>query len=60
MRLYRKRGVWFNEEVLSKTVNHIIKYDALKKQYRVSDQWAGFQHKGDQTRAHHGTLDKRY
>jgi hypothetical protein len=37
MRLYRERGLWFDEEVLSKTVNHIIKYDALKKQYRVSE-----------------------
>jgi hypothetical protein len=37
MRLYRKRGLWFDEEVLSKTIKHIVKYDALKKQYRVSE-----------------------
>jgi hypothetical protein len=37
MKLYRKRGLWFDEEVLSKTVKHIVKYDALKKQYRVSE-----------------------
>jgi hypothetical protein len=37
MRLYRKRGLWFDEEVLSKTINHIVEYDALKKQYRVSE-----------------------
>jgi hypothetical protein len=36
MKLYRKRGLWFDEEVLSKTIKHIVKYDALKKQYRVS------------------------
>jgi Domain of unknown function (DUF4390) len=37
MRLYRIRGLWFDEEVLSKTIKHIVKYDALKKQYRVSE-----------------------
>jgi hypothetical protein len=37
MRLYRNRGLWFDEEVLSKTIKHIVKYDTLKKQYRVSE-----------------------
>jgi hypothetical protein len=37
MRLYRKRGLWFDEEVLSKTIKHLVKYDTLKKQYRVSE-----------------------
>ena len=37
MRLYRRRGIWFDEEVLSKTIKHIVKYDALKKEYRVSE-----------------------
>jgi hypothetical protein len=37
MKLYRKRSLWLDEEVLSKTVKHIVKYDALKKQYRVSE-----------------------
>jgi hypothetical protein len=37
MKLYRKRGSWFDEEVLSKTIKHIVKYDILKKQYRVSE-----------------------
>jgi len=37
MRLYRKRGLWFDEEVLSKTIKHIVKYDTLKTQYRVSE-----------------------
>jgi hypothetical protein len=37
MRLYRKRSLWFDEEVLSKTIKHIVKYDALKKQYRISE-----------------------
>ena len=37
MRLYRKRGIWFDEEVLSKTIKHIVKYNALKKEYRVSE-----------------------
>ena len=37
LKLYRKRGLWFDEEVLSKTIKHIVKYDALKKQYRVSE-----------------------
>jgi hypothetical protein len=36
MKLYRKRGLWFDEEVLSKTIKHIVKYDALKNEYRVS------------------------
>ena len=37
LRLYRKRGLWFNEEVLSKVIKHIVKYDTLKRQYRVSE-----------------------
>ena len=37
IKLYRKRGLWLDEEVLSKTIKHIVKYDALKKQYRVSE-----------------------
>ncbi len=37
MKLYRKRGLWFDEEVLAKTIKHVVKYDALKKQYRVSE-----------------------
>ena len=37
MKLYRIRALWFDEEVLSKTIKHIVKYDALKKQYRVSE-----------------------
>ncbi len=37
MKLYRRRGIWFDEEVLSKTIKHIVKYDALKKEYRVSE-----------------------
>jgi hypothetical protein len=37
MKLYRKLGLWFDEEVLSKTIKHIVKYDALKKQYSVSE-----------------------
>jgi Domain of unknown function (DUF4390) len=37
VRLYRKRGLWFDEEVLAKTIKHTVKYDTLKKQYRVSE-----------------------
>jgi Domain of unknown function (DUF4390) len=37
LRLYRKRDMWFDEEVLAKTIKHMVKYDALKKQYRVSE-----------------------
>jgi len=37
MKLYRKRGLWFDEEVLSKTIKHIVKYETLKKQYRISE-----------------------
>jgi Domain of unknown function (DUF4390) len=37
MKLYRKRGMWFDAEVLAKTIKHIVKYDTLKKQYRVSE-----------------------
>jgi hypothetical protein len=36
MKLYRKRGLWFDEEVMSKTIQHLVKYETLKKQYRVS------------------------
>jgi hypothetical protein len=36
MKLYRRRGLWFDAEVLSKSVKHIVKYDTLKKQYHVS------------------------
>jgi hypothetical protein len=37
LKLYRQRGLWFDEEVLAKTIKHMVKYDALKKQYRVSE-----------------------
>ena len=37
MRLYRKRGMWFDEGVLAKTIKHIVKYDALKQEYRFSE-----------------------
>jgi uncharacterized protein DUF4390 len=37
MKLYRKRGLWLDEEVLSKTIKHIVKYETLKKQYRISE-----------------------
>lgn len=37
MKLYRRRGAWFDEGVLSKIIKHVVKYDALKKQYRVSE-----------------------
>jgi Domain of unknown function (DUF4390) len=37
MKLYRKRGLWFDEEVLSKTIKHMVKYETLKKQYRISE-----------------------
>jgi hypothetical protein len=37
MKLYRKRGLWFDEEVLSKTIKHTVKYETLKKQYRISE-----------------------
>jgi hypothetical protein len=37
LKLYRKRGLWFDEEVLSKTIKHVVKYDALKNEYRVSE-----------------------
>ena len=36
MKLYRKRGLWFDEEVLSKTIKHVVKYDTLKNEYRIS------------------------
>ena len=34
--LKRKEKNWFDEEVLSKTVRITVKYDTLKKQYRVT------------------------
>lgn len=33
--LKRKEKNWFDEEVLSKTVRYTVKYDTLKRQYRV-------------------------
>jgi hypothetical protein len=37
LKVYRKRGLWFDEEVLAKIIKHMVKYDTLKKQYRVSE-----------------------
>jgi hypothetical protein len=37
MKLYRKRGLWFDDEVLAKTIQHTVKYDALKNEYRISE-----------------------
>jgi hypothetical protein len=34
--LKRKQKNWFDEELLSKTVRYTVKYDTLKKQYRVT------------------------
>jgi hypothetical protein len=33
--LKKKEKNWFDEEILSKTVRYTVKYDTLKKQYRV-------------------------
>jgi len=33
--LKRRQTLWMDEEVLSRTIKHTIKYDILKKQYRV-------------------------
>jgi hypothetical protein len=33
--LKRKQKNWFDEEILSKTIRYTVKYDTLKKQYRV-------------------------
>ena len=33
--LMRKRGIWFDEELDSKTIIHSVKYDLLKKQYNI-------------------------
>lgn len=34
--LKRRQSVWFDEEILSKTIKHTIKYDILKKQYQIT------------------------
>lgn len=34
--LKRKQKNWFDEELLSKTIRYTVKYDTLKKQYRVT------------------------
>lgn len=34
--LKKRIGVWFDEEITSKTIKHTIKYDVLKKQYLIT------------------------
>lgn len=34
--LKRKQKNWFDEELLAKTIRYTVKYDTLKKQYRVT------------------------
>lgn len=33
--LYRKRGLWFDEQLKSITFRHTIKYDTLKEEYEI-------------------------
>lgn len=33
--LYRKRGLWFNEQLNSMTFKHTVKYDTLKEEYEI-------------------------
>lgn len=37
--LYETRDYWFDNKIVSKTAVHGIKFDVLKKEYRVSRSW---------------------
>ncbi len=39
--LKRKQTLWYDEEILSKTIKFTVKYDLLKKQYLISKRIAG-------------------
>ncbi|MFZ3072900.1 MAG: DUF4390 domain-containing protein [Thermodesulfobacteriota bacterium] len=36
VKLYRKKNMWFDEQLGSWKFNHTVKYDALKQEYQVS------------------------
>ena len=37
--LYEVRDYWFDEEIMGKTALHDIKFDVLKKEYRIRRSW---------------------
>jgi hypothetical protein len=37
--LYRSRNWWFDKKIAERTITHTIKYDNLKKKYRVQRSW---------------------
>lgn len=39
VRLYRTRGMWFDQEMADLTITHTIKYNSLKKEYAISRSW---------------------
>ena len=39
--LKRRQGFWVDEELLSQTIKHTIKFDILKKQYSISTRVKG-------------------
>ncbi len=39
--LKKRQPAWFDEELMSKTIKHTIKYDVLKKQYSVTTRIDG-------------------
>ncbi len=37
--LYEVRDLWFDDKMISKTATHDIKFDVLKKEYRIRRSW---------------------
>jgi len=37
--LYETRDYWFDDKIVSKTAMHDLKYDVLKKEYRIRRSW---------------------
>ncbi len=42
--LYRNRNWWLDEKIAAQTITHSIKYDNLKKKYRIQRSWEAEPH----------------
>jgi len=42
--LYRGRNWWFDKQIAERTITHTIKYDNLKKKYRIQRSWEAEPH----------------
>ena len=42
--LYRKRNWWLDKKIAERTITHTIKYDNLKKKYRIQRSWEAEPH----------------